>query len=145
MARLSTSTLDIHRYDRKYEDAMKSVRRSALSDRNKDLIQRYRDACLLKNVCGRVRLIRIMGALTVMGVALDKDFDRATKDDLQGLVAGLLSKQPSYSPETLGSYKAILRGFMTWVVMPDDFPTRHYPAIVSWISCHVKARDKTKL
>ncbi|MDX2154030.1 MAG: tyrosine-type recombinase/integrase [Bryobacteraceae bacterium] len=145
MARTTNPTLDIHRYDRKYEDARKSLLRSAVSDRNKDLILRYRDACLLKGVCSRVRLIRVIGALKVMGVALGRDFDTATKVDLQGLVAGLMQHQPAYSAETLGAYKAILRSFYTWLVLPDEFPTRHYPPIVAWLNCHVKARDKMRL
>src|SRR5262245_32002821 len=118
MGRQISTTIDIHRYERKFTYAENQVRRSALSERNKELIFGYRDACLLKNVCGKVRLMRVMNALTVMGTMLGKDFDTATKADMEVLVSRLLTRQPAYSPETLGSYKAMLRSFMTWVVTP---------------------------
>lgn len=145
MPRHHDTRLDIHRYERKYRDAQAQLLRSKLSDRNKTLILSYRDACLLKSVCGRVRLIRVMGALTVMGGLLGKDFDTASRQDVEHVISQLLARQPAYSPETLGAYKAILRSFVTWVVVPDEFPTKHYPPIVSWISCHVRKRDCKRL
>lgn len=145
MARQMQVVLDIHRYEKKFGYAEAQVRRSDLSERNKALIFEYRDVCLLRNVCGKVRLLRVMGALTVMGQLLGKDFDHATRQDLEHLVSRLLSRQPPYSPETLGAYKAILRSFITWVTAPDTFPTKHYPPIVSWISCHVRAREIKRL
>src|SRR5262245_5022296 len=123
MARLVT-TLDIHRYEKKFEYTQRAVRDGALSDRNKALIFGYRDACLLKNVCGKVRLLRVMGALATMGTSLGKDFDTATRQDFESLLSKLLLRDPPYSPQTLGTYKAMLRSFMTWVVTPDEFPTR---------------------
>lgn len=40
----------------------------------------------------------------------------------------------------------MLKNFMTWVLAPDRFPTtRDVPPQVSWITCHVKARDKKRL
>jgi len=145
MARPPTNPIDIHRYERKLQYAEAQVRRSTLSARNKELIFAYRDACLLKNVCGRVRLIRVMGALTVMGRVLDKDFDTATRQDVERLITRLITHQPPYSPETISAYKAILRSFLTWVTVPDEFPTRHYPPLVAWISCHLKKRDCKRL
>ena len=75
--------LDIHHYGVKYERAMAQVRASSLSDRNKELILAYRDACLLQQTCGKVRLIRTFGVLLQQAQALGKDFDLATRDDLQ--------------------------------------------------------------
>jgi hypothetical protein len=57
--------IDIHNYARKYDQADAAVRRSTISDRNKELIFGYRNACLLKSVCTKVRLIRVLGALTL--------------------------------------------------------------------------------
>jgi integrase len=145
MARQAEIVVDIHRYENKFAYAEAQVRRSGLSDRNKALILAYRDACLLKNVCGRVRLIRVMGALTTMGMLVGKDFDQANRQDMERIIAGLITRQPAYSPQTVGTYKAMLRSFMTWITTPDEFPTRHYPPIVAWISCHVRARDIKRL
>lgn len=137
--------LDIHNYEQRWQYAARAVRNSTISERNKTLIVGYRDACLVKNVCGRVRLIRIMGALTVMAQHLGKDFDQATKNDLERLIAALLARQPPYTAQTLGTYKTMLKNFMTWVLDPDHFPTKTPPAQVSWISGHVRRRDKHRL
>jgi integrase/ribosomal protein L40E len=138
--------LDIHTYQEKFAYAERQVRQSEISERNKALILGYRDACLVKNVCGRVRLIRVMGVLLLYARHLKKDFDQATREDVERLLGALLSRQPPYSPETLGTYRAMLKNFMTWVIAPDRFPTtKDVPPQVSWITSHVKIRDKRRL
>lgn len=137
--------IDIHEYDRLYQGAEALVRNSTISERNKELILGYRTACLLKNVCGKVRLIRVMGALTLFGRMTDKDFDTLTRPDLEELVMRLVAREPAYSPETLGTYRAILRNFMTWVLVPHEFPTKQPPPLISWLASHIKAKDKRKL
>lgn len=138
--------LDIHHYNVRYERAVAHVRVSEISARNKDFILGYRDACLLQQTCGKVRLIRALGVLVLHAGLLGKDFDLATRDDLQRLVSGMLQRQPAYSAETLGSYKAILKRFYTWIANPAEFGTRAVvPPIVSWITTHVRTRDKHRL
>jgi integrase len=138
-------TLDIHDYATRFAYAERQIQCSELTQRNKDLILHYRDACLLRNVCSRVRLIRVMGVLLLYARLLKKDFDQATRADVEDLVGQLVRRQPPYSPETLGTYKAILKNFLTWVVQPDRFPTKEPPALVAWITTHVKSKDKRRL
>lgn len=139
-------TLDIHNYPRMFAQAEAQVQQSTITQRNKDLIFGYRDACLLRQTCGKVRLIRVMGVLLLFGRSLGKDFDQASREDVQQLVARLLSHQPAYSSETIGTYKAILKRFYTWLANPVEFSTRTpAPAIVNWITTHVRAKDKKKL
>jgi integrase/ribosomal protein L40E len=138
--------VDIHTYEMKFAYAERQVRESALSEKNKALIIGYRDACLIKNICGKVRLIRVLGVLLLYARILKKDFDQATKEDIERLVTSLLTRQPPYSPETIGTYKAMLKNFMTWVLARDRFPTKKdVPPEVSWITSHVKSRDKKRL
>jgi integrase/recombinase XerD len=144
MARASM-TLDIHDYATRFAYAERQVQNGDISQRNRDFILHFRDACLLRNVCSRVRLIRVMGVLLLYARLLKKDFDQATREDVENLVGQLVRRQPPYSPETLGTYKAILKGFLTWVVQPDHFPTKEPPALVSWITTHVKSKDKRRL
>lgn len=145
MAR-SMARLDIHSYDLQYEAAYRQVAESDISPRNKELIIGFRDACLLHQVCRQVRLIRVLGALLLFARLLQKDFDTATKDDLQRLVTALLRRNPPYSPETLGTYKAILRRFMAWVYSPNTFPsTQNLPEQIAWIKTTVAKRDKRRL
>jgi len=139
-------TLDIHNYEAKFQQAAAQVNASTISERNKTLILAYRDASLLQQTCGKVRLIRVMGALRLFARQLGKDFDAATREDVQRLVSGMLAQQPAYSPETIGTYKAILKRFYTWLTAPAEFSARApAPPLVSWITTHVRTRDKKKL
>lgn len=138
--------LDIHNYPRMYEGAAALIQRSEISARNKELILAYRDACLLQQTCSKVRLIRVMGALLLAARMLKIDFDQATREDLQRLVAAWMAKQPPYSAETLGTYKGMLKRFYTWLATPADFSSRSPPPpIVGWITTHVRKKDKKKL
>jgi integrase/recombinase XerD len=137
--------LDIHDYETRFAYAERQVRQCDLSQRNKDLILGYRDACILKGTCSRVRLIRVLGVLVLFGRSAKKDFDQLKKEDVEQLVTTLVMRKPAYSPETLGTYKSILKNFLIWVVNPDQFPTKNPPALVAWITTHVRARDKKRL
>jgi integrase/recombinase XerD len=137
--------IDIHDYQRGALRAEQAVHRSTLSQRNKELILRYRDVCLQRGVCGSVRLIRVLGALTLGARLLEKDFDTLTREDLERLIAALLRSDPPYSAETLGTYKAILKKFLSWVLAPDEFPDAPPHPMLSWIKCHVRTKDKHRL
>jgi integrase/recombinase XerD len=137
--------LDIHNYDAKTIGAEKLVQQSDISARNKELILGYREACLLKGTCGRVRLIRVLGVLLLYARLLKKDADKLAREDIERVISGFLTKTPPYSPETISTYKAIIKNFMTWVLQPDQFPTKTPPAMVAWITCHVRSRDKHRL
>jgi integrase len=138
--------LDIHSYETKYATIERLVRSSKLSDRNKDFVIGFRDACVLHQVCGKPRLIRAMGVLIQLGTMLRKDFDTVTKEDLQRVIAGLLQHQPAYSPGTLGTIKAVTRRFIAWVLAPNVFPsTKQVPDAVAWITCHVRKREQRRL
>lgn len=137
-------TLDIHDYDRQYTLAEAWLRASAISAHNKDLIIGYRDACLLQQVCGKVRLIRAIEILVRFAQHLGKDFDQATREDIQRIVTAIMADH--FSPSTVGTYKAVLKRFMGWLLLPNDFPKiTQYPAIVSWMTCHVRKRDERHL
>jgi len=138
-------TLDIHSYPLKTRQAETQLHNANISERNKVLILGYRDACLIKGVCGSVRLIRVLGTLRLFAQLLQQDFDMLDRAGVERLVSMLLQRRPAYSAETLGTYKAILKNFLTWVMQPNDFPTKTPPSLVSWITTHVKAKDKRRL
>jgi integrase/recombinase XerD len=135
-------TLDIHHFDHQFDLALRHLQQSDVSPRNKQFIEQFCDACLVRQVCGKVRLIRALGALGLLARDFDKDFDQATREDLERLVTGLLRRQPPYSNETMATYKRILRRFMTFVLCPQEFPHAPVPPCVSWISSHLRKRDR---
>src|SRR5258708_23211218 len=120
-------TLDIHNYPRMYAQAEALIERSTISARNKDCIFRYRDACLLQQTCGKVRLIRVMGVLLLAASALAKDFDTVTREDLQHLITIWMARTPPYSADTLSTYKAMLKRFYTWMSNPADINNHALP------------------
>lgn len=128
-------SLDIHDFDGQFRRAWRNMESSALTERNKTLIRSYHDACLARHVCGKVWLRHAVIIMTVFGVQLGKDFDMATRDDLEALVASLHRREPPYRPETVSTYKRILRRFMCYVRAPDTFPRLdHVPDDIAWIS-----------
>jgi integrase len=136
--------LDIHNFERQYDQALHGLLTAPISEHNKTLIKQFCDACLLRQVCGKVRLIRALGALGLLARQLNKDFDQATRSDLEALLGGLLQRKPTYSNETLCTYKRILRRFMTYVLRPDDFPNvKPLPPEIAWITTHLRRRDRS--
>ena len=138
--------LDIHNYERQYEQALANLARSDLSARNQALIRAFCDACLLRQVCGKVRLIRSIGALLLMARHLGKDVPDATREDIERLLATLLERKPAYSKETLATYRRILRRFLTYVLAPDQFPNvTPLPPQIAWITTHIRRRDRSSV
>lgn len=135
--------VDIHEFEKQYAQAEARVRASAISDRNKQLILRYRDACLLRQVCGQVRLIRVFIILVQVGLVLKKDFDQTTREDVERVLASLLARR--LTPNTISTYKAILKRFLTWVFHPDEFPKTLSPPCVAWMTSHVRRQDIRRL
>ena len=85
------------------------------------------------------------GAVNQAKLAPNSESSLAGNVVYPSLGGGTNFQAPSYSPETVGAYKAMLRGFMTWLTTPDAFPTKHYPPIVAWISCHVRKCELKRL
>ena len=141
-----TRVIDIHQYDKRYRGVSAHLLASDISARNKELILRYRDACLVRQICGKVRLIRAIGTLEQLARRLGKDFDYVTTTDVQALIAGLLTREPAYSKASIATYKAILKRFLTFVSNPDEFG--HHtpaPACVAWLTVHLRRRDERRL
>lgn len=135
--------IDIHAFEHQYAAALQHLARSNISERNKAFIRSYCDACLLRQVCGKVRLIRAVIILNLLARQLVKDFDEATRADLEALLAGLLNHRPAYSVVTISTYKKVLRRFLSYVHAPSDFPRiKQLPDSIAWIIGHVRKRDQ---
>jgi len=138
--------LDIHHFDQQYQRLLASIEHAPISERNRQLIRRYCDVCQLRQVCGRVRLLRVINALTILAKLLGKDFDQATRADLETLISGLLNRQPAYSVATISTYKKILRRFLAFVLRPDEFPrVKTLPEEIAWINGHIPRRDRSTI
>ena len=56
--------IDIHNFEKQFDQAFANLDRQQLSPRNRDLIRAYCQACLLRHVCGKVRLARVVITLS---------------------------------------------------------------------------------
>ena len=135
--------IDIHDFEYQYRQARANLERLPISDRNKAFVRAYCDACLLRQVCGKVRLIRVVIIVGLLARELEKDFDQVTREDLEHIFAKLLERQPPYSVETISTYKKVLKRFLTFVFSPTDFPRcKTVPECVAWVNGHIRNRDR---
>ncbi|HEV7390773.1 MAG TPA: tyrosine-type recombinase/integrase [Burkholderiales bacterium] len=136
-------TIDIHNFDQQFAQALANLERLPISDRNKAFVRAYCDACLLRQVCGKVRLIRVVIIMGLLARQLQKDFDQVTRSDLEVVLGELLRRDPPYSAETISTYKKVLRRFLSYVFAPNDFPrVKTLPESIAWINGHIRPRDR---
>ena len=138
--------IDIHQFARGYDRALANLDRQTISDRNKQLIRGYCQACLLRQVCGKVRLASAIITLTKFARLLEKDFDQVTRADLERVIGLLLQHQPAYSVLTISVHQKLLRRFLLYVSAPDQFPNvKTFPDTIAWMKGHVRRRDRPAL
>src|SRR5258706_801754 len=136
--------VDIHRFAAQYVRAEARLRASSLSAENQRLVLAFRDACLVRQACGQVRLIRVLSVLGQLGILLGKDFAAVTREDLEHTLGSLLAR--GLKPATMSTYKAIIKRFFCWLHQPDEFPrTRTIPPVVAWLTSHLRRQDATRL
>jgi len=135
--------IDIHHFEHQFEQAFANLDRQPISERNRQLIRNYCQACLLRQVCGKVRLARVIVTLTMIARMLQKDFDNLTRADLEGVMTRLMQRQPPYSVMTISTHQKILRRFLAYISAPDEFPhIKVMPEAIAWMNGHVRRRDR---
>ena len=127
--------IDIHNYPKMVERAVKLVRKSNISSRNKELILEFRDYCSLEGI-SLARISRYMGILKDWALLIKKDFDIAKKQDIIGAVR-VIQEKDNYSPWTKLTYKTMLKRFYRWVKGTEESPEE-----VKWIKTTMKRNEK---
>ena len=92
------------------------------------------------------RRVKVIGTLMILAKNyLRKDFDKATRECIEGVVMQIDSRDDC-SPWTKHSYKVILKKFYKWLVFGDEYRDKvEYPKIVSWMRCTLKKKDQPKI
>lgn len=136
---------DIYDYESQYERTKKRIDSSKMSSRNKEIIIRFEKMCSLEGL-SKPRRIKIMQTLSLFAdLYLKKDFDKSRKEELKDAVLMLDSKN-KLSPNTLQSYKAILKKFYKWLIYGDDYKNKmEYPEIISWLRAGINSKDKPRV
>jgi len=128
----------IHNYEKKYLSALKGIKKSELSERNKQLILEMNDFLILDNVT-KTRILKYLEILKKMGLKLGKDLDQATAEDLKKIISEV--QQSDYSCWTKRNWKVIIRRFYKWQTGTQG---KDFPPIVDWISLRM-SRSEMKL
>jgi len=136
---------DIYEHDAQYERAKEHLKKAEISQRNKDLILKFDEACSLERL-SKSRKIKIMSYLVILARDYVKaDFDKATKDELKQAVLKIDSRD-DFSVWTRHSYKTILKKFYRWLVFGDDYKSKvEQPEIIGWLRVSVSEKEKPRV
>lgn len=128
--------VDIHGYERQLEAALRRIKKSNLSEKNKLAIVKFQEDCFA-NGLSIPRVLHYMSRLQKIALWLGKDFKDAAKDDIIHLVEKI--ERMDYSEYTKHGFKVALKKFYKWLRKSE-----HYPKEVRWIKSTVR-NEKSRL
>ena len=99
----------VHHPSRRYNNAIKQLKNSSISSKNKELITKFLDESLAEGI-GKLRLSKCVIILKKIAQKLDKDFDKTTKQDIVNYVRDL-GLNDNYTDWTKYDYKVTLKKF----------------------------------
>jgi site-specific recombinase XerD len=105
------AVIDIHDFRGRLAAAERMLH-NPLSERNRGLILEF-ERKLMSEGLSAVRVEKYVETLKKIAEMLGKDFDAATKDDIEDLV--LKIERSAYSPWTKHDYKVVLKRFYKWL------------------------------
>lgn len=123
--------IDIHNFSNQLENRIKLLMNSSISQRNKDLILKFRDNCSLEGL-SIPRIVKYMVVLRMWGGLLE--FETASIQDVKKAVR--IIQEKDYSSWTKSSYKVMLKRFFKWI------NNGVYPPTVSWINGRIKKSEQ---
>ncbi len=137
-----SGTIDIHDRKGKLNSARRILRESTISKRNNRLIRDFVEYKIRADNIGVLRQVKYLRLLKVLAEKLDKDFDKATKRDIEKLQSKICSMDVKYgkrkgklSTSSKYDYMIILKTFFRWLKKKKE------PEEVEWIN---PLRPKTK-
>jgi integrase len=128
--------IDLHKYEAKYESGKRFVKNSNLSQHNKDLILKFDEHLQLIGV-GKPRILKYFDKITRMGLWLNKDFEKITKEDVEKLVI-TMQQRTDLAKATKIDYNILLKRFYRWLLGNEE----EFPPQVKWLKTTLKNKDK---
>jgi len=115
------------KYSKAIEKRIKTlIEKDNLSKTNTELIIRFVKKSIIQGI-GERRAIKYFGILKNIANWLGKDFDKATKEDIERIVGYIATS--NYQEWTKWSYRVIIKLFWKWLEGNDEY----YPEKVKWI------------
>jgi len=128
--------LDIYNSDLKAKRALEKIKEVRISKRNEELICKFINRMFALGVT-KIRVVKYVQQLLKIAEILGKDFDKATKEDIERVVSEI--QRRNYSAWTKKDYKSTIKRFYKW--LNGD---KEYPELVKWIKTTLPKKD-TKL
>ena len=127
---------DIHNYEGRLKAAEIQLEKADICPRNKEIIFSFEKYLMLENI-SKPRILKYLCLLRKISGMLGKDFDKVDRNDIEGFVGIIQSKD--CSEFTKKSYKVVLKKFYKWVKKSGD----EYPPEVKWIKTLVPRNKRT--
>ena len=118
--------IDIYNYERMFEATVRTMRSSKITELNKKLIEKFYNFCYANGI-GKPRIIKYVRTLRQLAEWLKKDFDKATKQDIEKVVTAI-QQRDDYSEWTKKDFNVALKKFYKWLKGNED-----YPPEVKWL------------
>ena len=133
---------DIHNKKKKIDRAIKRLKKSTISEQDKDLIIKFKDYSVVMGLSNH-RILTYVQFLRQIAEWLETPLESATKDDIMDLVLTIQKKD--YSEYTKLLYKTIIKKFYQWLRNRDinDIDEWTMPKEVKWIKLKIPNNKKT--
>jgi site-specific recombinase XerD len=127
-------SVGVYNHGGKLEQALKSVKSSSLSAKNKAAIVRFHNECFSEGL-SIPRVIKYLYTLKRIAELLGKDFEAASKEDIKALVARI--ERSDYSEWTKRDFRIALKKFYRWLGGSEI-----YPEEVRWLKTTMKGNSR---
>ncbi len=106
---------------------------SGLSKENRELIKNFVHSCYIEGLSDH-RILKYIATLKSIALLMNKDFEKATKRDIEYLLI-LISKK-TQSEASRHDYKITLKKFYKWLSKGDE------SELTKWFTTNIKNKDK---
>ena len=107
-----------YRYDEQYDLQLKILKKESITERNKELILQF-SAHLFSTGTKPNRVAKLIWGLRKICRTLENDLDKATKTDIERIVATIQTDK-KYKDNTKSDYKRALKHFFKWFEDEDQ-------------------------
>lgn len=113
------------------ESSIENIKKSSISERNKELIFQFKDECFATGL-GKLRVLKYLYSTRKLAEWLNIDFDKATKANMKTLVAEI--ERSSYSENSKHDFEVAIKKFYKWMKGCEN----SYPEEVDWLKTTMK-------
>lgn len=125
---------DLYNTEQRLKSILAKIKSSSISDENKKKLVEFTNHCLADTV-GKNKMSRYLYDLLNISLWLNKEFNDATKQDIEKVLYKL--QETKYSEWTKKGYKIIIKKFYKWLRKTKTFPDE-----VEWIKTAIKENHK---